>query len=226
MGEEILRCFQEYIPDLHSGSGEENAWEGTCPLCQSDGFIVGTVNISPGGSRGFFICQSCGRDGTFEDLKKTLGERQAEASLEGEQPPGHRGDIEVDSHQVMVKLDSNQATESGSVDGERPEKNFPEVRSEFERREPSKGNQGNKVFSLTRKQVRKLLDLAKEDYPSQVYRLVVWLTFLGGGLTANRLSLLTKIPLSSVYRTLQGNSIFCSVGKPAKFYVILDDSHG
>jgi hypothetical protein len=81
----------------------------------------------------------------------------------------------------------------------------------FQSKEPERGVP---PFSLTKKQVRKLLDLAKEDFPTQVYRLAIWLTFLRRGLTAKQLSVLTKIPLSSVNRAMKGSGVFYSIGRP------------
>ena len=128
----------------------------------------------------------------------------------------------------MVELDPNQASQFGMVEGSTLAGNLADSgrKIESKKEELSSGKKvESKLFSLTIRQVRKLLDLAKEDHPAQVYRLAIWLTILGRGVKVKQLSKLTGIPISSVYRTLKRNRAFSHIGRPARYYMDLDDSH-
>ena len=128
----------------------------------------------------------------------------------------------------MVELDPNQASQFGMVERSASARNLADSGTKIESKKEELSSDKeveSKLFSLTIRQVRKLLNLAKEDHPAQVYRLAIWLTILKRGLTAKQLSNLTKIPLSSVYRTLHGNSVFRSTGRPARVSMDLQDSH-
>jgi len=212
MKREILELYRRGAPELTED--ERGYLRGLCPFCGEDGFMAGgLISTSTGEETNDFLCLDCDREGGPEELVEALEELQARGpTAEGTEPPWISG-----------------LSQYESVDGQGFEEQNPGPMEEgtagIEEEEPEYPGSEDEIFSLTRKRMRKLLDLAKEDHPSQVYRLVIWLTFLGKGLTAKQLSVLTRIPLSSVYRTLKGNGLFYFTGNPARFYANLDDSH-